>query len=287
MTDLGVRQLTDAVCEHGEGPAWSPRWAGPRFVDMLKGDLIELADDGTVRRRHVDDSVAALVRARRGGGWLVATRHGVSFADVDALDAPLRPGPRLWVDDAVRGNEGGCDPSGTLYMGSMDWNAEPGRGSLVQLDRSGRTREILAGLTISNGLGWTADGGKAYYADTGTGTIDVFAWTPEAGLTSRRPWAVVEGGGADGLAVDVEDGVWVAAFGQGAIHHYDATGRLVDRVALPVSQPTAVAFVGPNLDRLIVTTSRYALDAPELAAGAVFEITGHGTSGVPLREFAG
>lgn len=287
MGSLRVVQLTDAVCEHGEGPAWSPRWAGTRLVDMLRGEVLELADDGSVARRNIGDPVAAVVRARRDGGWLVATRHGVSFADADALDAPLRPGPQLWTDDAVRANEGSCDPAGALYVGSMGWDAEPGLGIVVRLDPSGDSRAVLEDLTISNGLGWTAEGARAYYVDSGTGRIDVFDWSPESGLVDRRAWVDVPEGLPDGLAVDADGGVWLAVFGGAAVNHYDAAGRLVDVVSLPVRQPTAVAFTGPRLDRLVVTTSRYALADPEDAAGAVFEITGHGVHGVPLHEYAG
>lgn len=170
---IAVRQLTDAVCEHGEGPVWSERWAGPRFVDMLCGDVLELAHDGSVARRNVG-SVAALVRARRGGGWLVVTQHAVALADVDALEAPLTPGPQLWSDPDVRANEGGCDPAGALHMGSMAWDASPGKGSLVRLDPAGTRTVELDAVTISNGLGWTADGTRAFYVDSPTGVIDVF-----------------------------------------------------------------------------------------------------------------
>lgn len=286
MSSIVAHQITGPVCEHGEGPAWSPRWAGLRFVDMLRGELLELTDEG-VARRHVGDEVAAVVRARRTGGWLVVTQHGVRLADGDALDAPLRPGPVLWAEEAVRANEGACDPAGALYVGSMAWDATPGRGSLRRLAADGSAQTVLEGITISNGLGWTADGTHAYYVDTVTGTIDTFDWRPEVGLTGRRPWAVVPDGGADGLAVDQDGGVWVAIYGGSAVHHYSATGDLIDVVKLPVRQPTALAFAGPNLDRLIVTTSRYALSDPEPAAGALFEFTGHGVRGVPLGEFAG
>lgn len=284
---LAVRALTDAVCEHGEGPAWSPRWRGIRFVDMLRGEIVELRDDGALARRAVGSDVAALVRARRGQGWVVATRHGVSFADADDLDAPLRRGPVLWTDDAVRANEGSCDPAGALHLGSMAWDAEPGRGSLVRLDPDGSARVVLEAVTISNGLGWSPDGATAYYVDTATGGIDAFDWSPGQGLRGRRVWARVPGGGADGLAVDDAGGVWVAIFGGGEVHHYDAAGRLVDVVALPVRQPTALAFAGDDLSRLVVTTSRYALADPEHEAGALFEVLGHGVRGVPLAEYAG
>ena len=67
-------QVTDAVAYHGEGPVWSPRWGGLRWVDMLAGDVLSLADDGTVSRKHVGEVAAAL----RPGG--TAARSSASSA---------------------------------------------------------------------------------------------------------------------------------------------------------------------------------------------------------------
>src|ERR671938_417102 len=64
---MQVEQVTDPVAYHGEGPVWSARWGGLRWVDMLAGDVLALADDGTVSRRHVAQVVAALRPRRRGG----------------------------------------------------------------------------------------------------------------------------------------------------------------------------------------------------------------------------
>ena len=52
---MRAEQVTGPVAYHGEGPVWSPRWGGLRWVDMLAGDVLSLADDGTVGRRHVGD----------------------------------------------------------------------------------------------------------------------------------------------------------------------------------------------------------------------------------------
>jgi sugar lactone lactonase YvrE len=282
---VGVRRLTDVVCAHGEGPAWSPRWAGPRLVDMLAGDVLELRPDGSVGRRHVGE-VAAIVRARRGGGWLVVTRDRVLLADGDHLDADLREGPALGLGPDVRANEGGCDPAGDLHVGTMAWSAEPGQGAMLRVGADLAVAVERTGLGISNGLGWTADGTRAYFADTLSGVIEEQRWDAARGLHGGRPWAVVPGGGADGLAVDVDGGVWVAQFGGGAVLRFTRSGALAERIPLPVRQPTALAFVGDDLDRLLVTTSTHGLDEPEPEAGAVFELRNLGTHGVPLAEFA-
>jgi sugar lactone lactonase YvrE len=62
-----VEQLTDPVAYHGEGPVWSERWDGLRWVDMLAGDVLSLADDGEIHRRHVG-SIAAALRPATGTG---------------------------------------------------------------------------------------------------------------------------------------------------------------------------------------------------------------------------
>ena len=32
--------MTDPIAYHGEGPVWSRRWGGLRWVDMLAGDVL-------------------------------------------------------------------------------------------------------------------------------------------------------------------------------------------------------------------------------------------------------
>jgi sugar lactone lactonase YvrE len=64
---MKAEQLTDPVCYHAEGPVWSERWGGLRWVDMLAGDILALRADGSIDRRNVG-TVAAVVRPRRGGG---------------------------------------------------------------------------------------------------------------------------------------------------------------------------------------------------------------------------
>jgi sugar lactone lactonase YvrE len=89
------------------------------------------------------------------------------------------------------------------------------------------------------------------------------------------------------MAIDEENGLWVALWGGGAVHRYDASGRLDLVVNLPVSNVTACAFGGPERRTLFITTSRQGLepsDQPE--AGAVFRFEA-GVRGAPQHAFAG
>jgi sugar lactone lactonase YvrE len=249
---------------------------------MLAGDVLSLAEDGTVRRRHVG-GVAAALRPRRGGGAVIAVERGFTLEDADGTLTPLQP---VWSDAGVRMNEGGCDPDGRFWCGSMAYDQRPGAAALYRLDPDGTVRAVLAGVTVSNGLDWSPDGSLAYYDDTATHRVDVFDYDRDAGLTGRRPFVQLpDDGNPDGLTVDAEGGVWVALYGSGVVHRYTAAGVLDDVVEVPTAQVTACTFGGPRLDQLFVTTSREGL-APgdDPLAGSLFR-TDVGIAGLPVREF--
>jgi sugar lactone lactonase YvrE len=282
MSSMRAEQVTGPVAHHGEGPVWSPRWGGLRWVDMLAGDVLSLAGDGAVSRRHVG-RVAAVVRPRRGGGAVLALERGFVLEDADGALTVLDP---VWTDDGVRMNEGGCDPDGGFWCGSMAYAQAPGAASMYRLDPDGRVRRVFGDVTVSNGLEWSPDGSLAYYADTATHRVDVFDYDTGAGLTGRRPFVTFpDDGNPDGLTVDAAGGVWVALYGGGAVHRYDRDGRLDAVVDVPTPHVTACTLGGPRLDQLFVTTSAEGLD-DDPVAGSLFRVDA-GVRGLPVREFAG
>ncbi|WP_342342205.1 SMP-30/gluconolactonase/LRE family protein [Streptomyces agglomeratus] len=278
--------MTDPIAYHAEGPVWSPVWGGLRWVDMLAGDVLSLADGGTVTRRHVGD-VAAAVRPRRQGGAVIGVERGFALEDADGTLTHL---PTLWDEDrGMRMNEGGCDPDGRFYCGSMAYDKSPGAGTLYRLAPDGSVTVILTGVTISNGLEWSPDGTHAYYNDTPTQQIAVFDYDTESGLTGRRTFVTVpaEAGRPDGLTVDAQGGVWVALNNGGAVRRYSPAGALDEVIELPARKVTACAFGGPHLDELFITTSRENLEPTEdPLAGSLFRARVD-IAGLPAREFAG
>jgi sugar lactone lactonase YvrE len=277
-------QVTDAVAYHAEGPVWSAGWGGLRWVDMLAGDVLSLESDGTVQRSHVG-TVAAALRPRRGGGAVIAVERGFALQDADGTRTDLDP---VWDDRSIRMNEGGCDPDGRFWCGSVAYDQRTGAAALYRLDADHSVRRILDGVTISNGLDWSPDGSLAYYDDTATHRIDVFDYDARTGLTGRRPFVVLtDGDHPDGLTVDAEGGVWVALNGSGVVHRYTPAGVLDEVVELPTAQVTACTFGGPDLDQLFITTSREGMgpdDDP--IAGSLFRAD-VGVPGLPVREFGG
>ena len=273
-------RVTDALAEHGEGPVWDARSRRLLWVDMLRGDLLATSLEGDTDRTHVAD-VAACVVPRARGGLAVATERGFTLLEADGSSRPL---PDVWDDTSVRMNDGGVDPLGRFWCGSMAYDAAAGRGELFRLDPDLTVSTVLAGVTISNGLSWTPDGAGAYYVDSTTRKIDLCS--PD--LSRRQTFAVIPDdlGLPDGLTVDAEGGVWVALWGGSGVHRYLPDGTLEAKVDLPVAQVTSCAFGGDDLATLFITTSAQGLPDPEPEAGSLFAVR-PGVAGLPAQEFQG
>lgn len=287
-------QFTDPIAYHGEGPVWWPRWGAVRWVDLLAGDILTRYGDGRVERTPTGSPVVSVIRPRVGEGAIVATEREVRLAARDDLADLSDPACAtsewsLFDDPSIRTNEGGCDPQGRFYVGTMAYDRTPGAAVMYRVTAGSRDVDtVLTGLTISNGLSWSPDGSRAFYNDTPTGRTDVFD-VVAGEFVGRRSFAeAVAGGHPDGLCLDAEGGVWVAMNGAGVVCRFDAAGQLTERVEVPgVTQPTACTFVGADLDTLVITTSRENLDDGEQPlAGALF-VARPGVRGLPLPEFAG
>ena len=277
-----VEQVTDPIAYHAEGPVWSPTWGGLRWVDMLAGDLLTLRADGSVDRLHVGE-VAAFVRPRTRGGYVVAVERGLALAD-GPDDVPT-PQPPLWADPGVRMNEGGCDPAGRLYAGSMAYDGASGAGTLYRFAPDLTVTRVLERVTISNGLDFSPDGTLAYYNDSRAGGTDVFD-VVDGELAGRRRFHDTDDGVPDGLTVDSAGNVWVAMNGAGRVRCYSPAAEVLAEVDVPARGVTACTLGGADLRDLYITTSRENLDDPEPGAGAVFRLRVD-VPGRPVLPFAG
>lgn len=282
---MQAEQFTDPLTFHGEGPMWWPQRQELFWVDMLAGDVLSCRPDGTgITRRHVG-AVAAFVRPRTDGGWVIATEREIVTADT--VDGPFTSSGEQWSDPGVRMNEGACDPEGNLWFGSMAYSQAPGAAALYRMTPAGEVLVVFGSITISNGLDWHPDGIRAFYNDTPTRRIDTFDFDGTQ-VTDRRPFAAIQGrGNPDGLCVDSEGGVWTAVWGGSAVQRYGPDGRLDEVVEVAAKHVSACTFGGANLDELFITTSQEDIPADELGqAGAVFRAR-VGVRGQHVRPFAG
>jgi sugar lactone lactonase YvrE len=243
----------------GEGARWDARRDELLRVDIMAGHVYRdrIADDGgllPVRTYRLPGTVGAVAPIEGDEGWLLAA--GLGFAHLSA-DGSLR---RL-VDVTpvgTRMNDAACDPQGRFWAGTMANDHRPGGGALYRLDRYGQVEQVLDGLSISNGLGWSLDGRTMYLADSGPRVVHAFAFDSERGTLSDGRVLIEadeEVGTPDGLTVDADGDLWVAIFGGGRVRRYSPEGALREELLVPALETTSCAFAGPGLHRLYVTTA--------------------------------
>lgn len=274
----------------GEGPRWDASGGTLLWVDIL-GRTVHRYDPAT----GADDvrpvpGLVGFALPRRGGGVVVGMAGGLFSLD-DPAGAPL-----VAVEAGLAGNrpnDAACDARGRLWVGTMALDERSPTGALYRVSTGGSVTTVLAGTTISNGLGWSPDGRRFYFIDSPTRRVDVFDCDPETGaIENRRPLAVVDVPDAvpDGLCVDAEGCVWAALHGGWGLNHYSPDGELLAEVRLPVAKVTSCGFGGPALGDLYVTTRRESLSDAELAqqplAGALLRLH-PGVAGLPTHAFAG
>ena len=268
--------LQDARAHLGEGPSWSAADGRLLWVDITAGEVHALDPvTGLDDVVQVGEDVGAVVPTDRPGTVAVAVRRGLGLL----ADGAVTLLADVHGDDAsIRMNDGKADPQGRFVAGSMAYDFAPGAASLYRLEHDGSLTTLLDGLTVSNGLAWSADGRTLWFVDTGSPQVDRLTYGDDG--VSGRALAVdlsAEVGSPDGMTVDAEGMLWVAMWGGSAVLRVSPVdGRVVDRVELPVTQPTSCAFGGPDLATLFVTSARYGLGADELAlqpeAGGVFAV---------------
>ncbi len=277
--------------ELAEGPCWHPDERCLSWVDIDAG-LVHRWQHGTGRTTTIDlgELVAAAV-PRAAGGLLLALTGQVAPSDLAG-----NLGRRVAVETGVPGNrlnDAKCDPAGRLYVGSMAGDDRPGAAALYRVDPDWQVTTVLTGTTISNGLGWSPDGSRMYFNDTGANSTYVFDYDVASGTAGNQRVLCTLGPGdghPDGLTVDAEGYLWVACYGGGAVRRFTPSGEPAGVLRLPVTNVTSCAFGGPGLDELFVTTAAEGLSESERAdqpeAGRVFSCR-PGVSGLPAVPFAG
>lgn len=284
-----AEKLTSSFAYHGEGPFWDRRGQRLLCMDVFAGTVVAADSVGDLQFYPVPTKVTTVIRRRTASGFVIATESGLILAD-DAL-SEFTPLAEVIDDPSLRTNDGSCDPFGAFIIGTMAYSEEPGRGAVYRVTPDGEVTQILAPVSISNGVQFSADRTRVFYIDTPTRRVDVFDVDPHTGAWSNRRTHITMddvAGFPDGMAIAEDDGVWIALWGGGAVNHYDKNGRFVEAITVPgVSQVSACTFGGTDRDLLYITTSRHGMGADEEpAAGAVF-VTETSVRGAEVAEFAG
>lgn len=248
----------------GEGPVWDPDRQRLLWVDIVAGvvfaGLLE-PEAGTV---VVTDSwpfttTVGAVAVAADGTLLVAERDVLTRLDADGARTELaRVLPK---GSRSRLNDGAVDPDGRFLIGSLAQDQRQGEEVLVRLEAD-RSLTVLDGdLNLSNGMDWSRDG-QFYSIDTVPGVVRVRDYEP---LGPRRDLIRITDGDPDGMCVDAAGNLWIAIWGGARVECRSPAGDLLAVVETSAPHTTSVAFAGPRLDVLVITTATEGLDPTELA----------------------
>jgi sugar lactone lactonase YvrE len=272
-----------------ERPVWDDRTGTVIWVECNAGFVHRLDMAGSHTAGH-DGSRDGPPPHRDNGGIVVARDDGLLFLGADG--EPDRDEVPFSLASNVRFNDGACDPTGRFVVGTCSTDGSRGQGALYSVEPDGRVTELLSGITESNGLAWSLDGLTMYYIDTGEPKIRRYSYDPSTGILGDMDVLIAfsEGEGiADGLIVDAEGMLWAAMWEGFSVCRISPDGRVLQRLATPVSRPTCPAFGGSGLDRLYLTTAWEGMDAAARAAeplaGSLLA-TAPGSKGLPAYRFA-
>lgn len=288
---MRITKLDAPRCKGGENPMWDEATGLLHYIDNV-GRKVHMFDPQSGQARTLDmPSVITTLVLRAGGGAVVTLRTGIHFLDLDSGEltviAPLPDDPRNVY------NDGKVDSRGRFLIGSSTRMDDPRPdGGLFRLDPDLSLTRLDDDIHFSNGPCWSPDERVFFFSDSWRRTIYAYDYEIATGdVSNRRPFVNTEalGGLPDGATVDCEARLWVALYEGSAIAAFRPDGTLERRIDMPVRHPSSLAFGGPDLDRLFVTTIDHGghEDDPEDPAGCLFVIDGLGVRGRAEHRFGG
>lgn len=287
--------VLDLRADLAEAPLWHATRRTLCFVDIVGRRFYEYDPSGNAapRCRLAPESIGCIV-PREGGGFLAALNSGLWSLGEDQDDFTPFSTPAGHDSTRCRFNDGKCDPQGRLWAGTMSLTDEAEAGALYCFPPGKAPRQVLARVSVSNGLAWSRDSRTFYYIDSRTRRLDAFAFEPETGALSGRRTVIdfsATGHVPDGCTIDAEGMLWVAQWRGACVTRWNpSTGQALARVAVPAPHVTSCTFGGPDYRILYITTARRGLTPEQLAAfphsGGIFACE-PGVNGLPPDVYRG
>ena len=276
----------------GESPLWCDQTECLLWIDIDRALLhrVHFASGRRDRFGFAARSLGSLALRPGAGQVVLALEASLYTFDLGAgrLEklADVEP-----ATSNTRLNDGRCDASGHLWVGTMDNGLAAPIGSFYRAGPDGSVIRQFGDVIVSNTVAISPDQRTLYFSDTRRFVTWAFDRHATDGTLSNRRIFVdhrARRERPDGACVDQEGALWVALFGGGRVDRYTPDGQLSQRIALPVTNPTCVCLGGPGHRTLFITTARKFLSAETLSAeplaGSVLSIEVD-VPGLPEKRF--
>ncbi len=225
-----------------------PRWHAGRlwFVDCMDRTLLSLSPSGE-REQHAkfEDDTPCGVGVLPDGRLVVLTMYRkrlMTCADGRlSLYADLSGIAAGTIDDMI------IDGLGRAYVGDLGFDmppppdrGAPGRILLVMPD--GAARVVAEGLRFPNGIAVSADHRRLVVAEMDGASLADYDIEPDGSLKLRGRFGNMTS--PDGICLDRQGAVWVAAFEEDAFIRLDANGHELQRIEVPGRRAIACVLGG-------------------------------------------
>lgn len=283
-----VSRVGDFTLEWGESLRWDDRRGRLYCVDCSTQRLHWLDGGAPPLQTMPLPSMPTGVVLTGGHELIACLDDGLYVVDPDAGTCEQLAAYPVGMHG--RANDANADGSGNLVTGTLNIVAAPGASWWYSATEGWR----LLDDDIGNANGPVVidiDGvSTLVLGDTPAGVVYAYPYDGDAGTVgARRVFGdhTALHGAPDGATADAGETVWSCVLRSGKIARFSAAG-LVGLVDVPVPNPSDVAFGGPDLDRLFVTSIAFDLGdgaAPSAVSGALLAIEGLGVRGRPEARF--
>lgn len=253
---------------------------GPRVDERNRLYFSDVVNGG-VYRRSPEGGIETLIPRRRGvggiafnaaGGFVCTGRSLIYWSEATGQSRDLLT---QWEGRAPRAfNDLTVDAQGSVFVGSLEFDAlstdKPIPGNLYRVDPPNTATKLWEGIEVTNGLGFSPDAKLLYHCDSTTKAVWVYDVTADRRVKDRRVFAKLPEGWPDGMAVDVEGGLWVAVVRYGEVVRLKANGTLERRIKMPSEMVTSLTFGGADMMDLYVVTADNTEDASR--KGTIFRM---------------
>jgi sugar lactone lactonase YvrE len=278
--------LLDAKATLGEGPAWDSKTQTLYWLDILERRIYS----GTRILAQLDDLIGCLAPCRN-GHLILGKRASIADFEPDLSQQTVLAAVKDAERATNRFNDGKCDPAGRFIAGTMDMNETDPNGALYSFDGK-QVTPLLNGVTISNGLAWSADHKTFYYIDTPTREVKAFDYDLATGQIANPRTAIYVPeslGWADGMTSDTNGNLWIAIWGGAQVTKWNPnTGKLLEQIPVPALRTSSCVFGGKDMNELYVTSARVGMSEADLKkyplSGGLFKVETKIT-GMPTFEF--
>jgi sugar lactone lactonase YvrE len=245
MTSIKPRTVLDGG-RYYEGPRWHAGrlW----FVDCMARTLLSLAPSGECEQHaKSDDDTPCGLGILPDGRLIVLTmfrKRLFAYSDGKlSLYADLSDIATGTIDDMI------VDGLGRAWVGDLGFNLPPpeGRGAvgrIILVMPDGAARVVADGLRFPNGIAVSADNDRLVVAEMDGACLADYDIEADGGLTLRGRFGQMKS--PDGICLDREGAVWVAAFMEDAFIRLDRSGNELRRVEVPGRRALACVLGGPE-----------------------------------------